>query len=74
MVSVLILVCSLNIAHADCQRATAIDVVIAPEKARNDLECLRMGLMFAAESRLVMAGSYAKLRCERVSTARSTRP
>lgn len=65
MATVVVLVCALAIAGPDCQRATAKDVLIAPEKAASDLACMRLGLMYAAESGAVVPGYYAKVRCER---------
>jgi hypothetical protein len=61
---ILILVCALNVAAPDCQKDTAIDVFYAPPAGEDMSGCARQGLMFAAESRLVRPGSYAKIVCQ----------
>jgi hypothetical protein len=62
--NILILVCALATSAPDCQKNTAIDMFYAPPEASDMSGCARQGLMFAAESRLVKPGNYAKVVCQ----------
>jgi hypothetical protein len=61
---ILILVCTLATSAPDCQKNTAVDMFYAPPEAGEMSGCARQGLMFAAESRLVRPGNYAKVVCQ----------
>lgn len=60
---VLVLVCSLIVAAPDCQPSTAIHSFYTPDPKPDLAGCLREGLLYAAQSRLVMAGAYPKVFC-----------
>jgi hypothetical protein len=60
---ILILVCALATAAPDCQKDSAIHVFYAPPSPDSSAGCLRQGLLFAAQSRLVKPGTYAKVGC-----------
>jgi hypothetical protein len=59
----LILVCALSIAVPDCQKATAQHVFYSPPTDGGLVNCLRDGLLYASQSRLVTPGTYAKIFC-----------
>jgi hypothetical protein len=60
---ILILVCALSLSAPDCQKDTAQHVFFAPPGGEEISGCTRQGLMFAAQSRLVTHGNYAKIVC-----------
>jgi hypothetical protein len=60
---ILILVCAVSLAAADCQKATAQHVFYAPPSDASMVSCAREGLMYAAQSNLVTPGNYAKIYC-----------
>jgi hypothetical protein len=60
---VLILVCALTVAAPHCQSDSATDSFRAPEPQSSLAGCLREGLMYAAQSRLVGPGTYPKVVC-----------
>jgi hypothetical protein len=60
---ILILVCAISVAAADCQKATAQHVFYAPPNDGSMVDCAREGLMYAAQSNLVTPGNYAKIYC-----------
>jgi hypothetical protein len=60
---ILILVCVLSVAAPDCQKATAQHIFHAPPSEGSMVGCMREGLMYAAQSRLLRPGSYAKIFC-----------
>ena len=66
MLEVLILVCSVNLAPADCQVETALDVISGGELV-NAAACGLMGqARYAALSLAEHAqGQYLKIRCQR---------
>jgi hypothetical protein len=68
---VLILVCALSMSAPDCQRASAQHVFYAPPSDSSSANCLREGLMHAAQSHLVTADSYAKVVCQPFRSASS---
>jgi hypothetical protein len=61
---ILILVCALSIAAPDCQKETAQHMFFAPPSDGSMVNCTREGLLYAAESRLVKSGTYAKIICD----------
>ena len=64
---VLILVCSVEQAPADCRPETAVDVIIGPS-ASNEFTCARDGQAYVAATPLVVAGeTYPKILCSRSS-------
>jgi hypothetical protein len=71
--NILILVCAITVAAPDCQKDTAIDIFYAPPPADESLSfsgCARQGMLYAAESRLVRQGNYAKVVCQAGAGAR----
>jgi hypothetical protein len=60
---ILILVCALSLSAPQCQKDTAQHVFFAPPGGEDMSGCARQGLMFAAQSRLVTQGNYAKVVC-----------
>jgi hypothetical protein len=60
---VLVLVCLASVAAADCQAKTAVASVYAPNPASGYSACMRTGMLYAAQSRLVTAGTYPKIMC-----------
>jgi hypothetical protein len=60
---ILILVCALSLSAPACQKDTAQHVFFAPPGGEDISGCARQGLMFAAQSRLVTPGNYAKIVC-----------
>jgi hypothetical protein len=60
---ILILVCALSLSPPDCQRATAQHIFYAMPNSTGMAGCLRDGLFYAAQSRLVGPGSYTKIFC-----------
>lgn len=70
MIAVLIFVCSITVAPADCNRATAIDVIAGPEAA-NEIQCGLHSQAFYAETALgIGPGEYLKVTCTRTSIGR----
>ena len=62
---VYILVCAASTAPGDCDRHSAIDVVLGPE-ARNEVMCgLQAQEMFARAAILPKDGEYVKITCIR---------
>lgn len=69
MFKVLILVCSINLAPADCQTDTAVDVVSGLE-AGNQSICGLYGQAYIADTALgaaLRADEYVKVRCMRTA-------
>jgi len=62
--SIVILICSINIGHADCQRETAIDVVRGP-RVENAMMCAMAGQAMIAQTALMQGHGeeYMKLLC-----------
>jgi hypothetical protein len=60
---ILVLVCLMSVSQPDCQKATAVANVYAPEPANSMSGCLTTEMLFAAESNLVTKGTYAKIVC-----------
>lgn len=77
--SIVILICSIHVGHADCGTETAIDVVRGP-RVENAMMCAMAGQAMIARTALVQAGEeYLKLLCIPVedgeqSASRTTNP
>ncbi|MBB5765688.1 hypothetical protein ABEV34_06850 [Methylorubrum rhodesianum] len=65
MISLLavVMVCALNVAPADCTRATALDVIVQPVGLPT--ECMQVGPTLAASTFGALDGRYVKTACER---------
>ena len=61
--TVAIAVCLSATAMQNCGEATSVAWIVAPEHPTSIAGCMRHGMLYAAESRLVGAGSYAKVFC-----------
>ena len=61
--NVLIAVCLSATPAPQCQEKTAVAWVIAPEPQSSPTGCMMHGMLYAASSRLVTPGSYAKVFC-----------
>jgi len=64
---ILILVCSINLAPADCQTNTALDVISGPEAA-NQSVCGLYGQAYIADTALgtaLRSDEYVKVKCTR---------
>jgi hypothetical protein len=59
----LILVCLIGVSAPDCQKDTSVHAFYAPEPQQSMSGCLRHGMLFAAQSRLVGMGTYSKVVC-----------
>ena len=72
MLQVLILVCSIGIAPAECQTNTALEVIRGPEAA-NEMMCGLHGQAYIAQTSLVPRGSleYVKIKCMRPAQDRA---
>ncbi len=66
MLQVLILVCSISVAPADCQIETALEVINGPP-AENEMMCGLHGQAYIAQTSLVprFDREYVKLKCLR---------
>jgi hypothetical protein len=60
---VLVLVCALTVAAPDCQAEASVHAFYAPAPQLDFVGCLREGMMYAAQSGLVAAGTYSKIVC-----------
>lgn len=74
MFQVLILVCSVNLAPADCQIETALDLINGPPVA-NEVMCGLHGQAYIAQTSLSprSAGEYVKVKCMRPAKGVSVR-
>ena len=71
--TVAIAVCLLTTPIPECQKATAVSWIVAPEHPPSLGGCMRHGMLYAATSNLVKEDSYAKVFCSTGTTAgRST--
>jgi hypothetical protein len=61
--SVAIAVCLSTTPQVKCREPTAVAWIVAPESQSSVSGCMMHGLLYAASSRLVTAGSYAKVFC-----------
>ena len=67
--SVVILICSMGLSHADCQPDTALDVVRGPE-VDNPVMCAFNAQTMMARTDLVQGGAqYLKVVCARSKSA-----
>ena len=67
--AVLILVCASALRPGDCQRETALDVIIGPN-ATNEIMCAIHSQAFYAQTemaRTLRRGEYLKIMCSRTS-------
>ena len=64
--TIVILICSLSVSHADCQPDTALDVVQGPRVSR-ETDCGFMGQAAIATTAIVPRPDeeYAKIICQR---------
>jgi hypothetical protein len=62
-VDLLILVCAVTFAAPDCQAETSVYSFHVPGPHSDLAGCLREGLMYAAQSGLMPAGTYPKVVC-----------
>ncbi len=60
---VLILVCALSVSAPDCQKHTSIASFYAPDPQESLSGCMRHGMLFASQTRLVTEGTYSKVVC-----------
>jgi hypothetical protein len=68
---VLILVCALTVSAPDCQVEASDRSFYAPAPASDLAGCLRQGMMYAAASGMVPAGTYPKIVCIPPGAART---
>ncbi len=61
----LILVCAIAVSAPDCQRESSIASFYAPEAQDSMVGCMRHGMLFASQSRIVTKGTYSKVVCGR---------
>jgi len=60
---ILILVCAAALSQAECRNDTALHVFHAPPVEGGLVNCMREGMLYAANSRLVTPGTYMKIAC-----------
>jgi hypothetical protein len=73
MFKIVILICSLNVAPADCQINTAIDVIDGPEAASQSI-CGMHGQAYVADTALGIRkhdDEYVKVRCTHTSIGKT---
>jgi hypothetical protein len=63
MYSVFIAVCLLAVPAKECRRETSVAWIVAPEHPETQGGCMRHGMLYAASSNVVVAGSYPKIFC-----------
>jgi hypothetical protein len=61
--TVAIAVCLSATPIQSCGEVNSVAWVVAPEHPNSMVGCMRHGMLYAAESRLVTEGSYAKVFC-----------
>jgi hypothetical protein len=61
----IILICASDVAPQDCSEAVSIIKLVAPtdENVGGLVGCTRFGMLYAASSHLVTAGTYPKIIC-----------
>ena len=69
MYTVAIAVCLLTTPIPECQKATALNWIVAPDHPSSMSGCMRHGMFYAASSHLVKEDSYAKVFCSTGATA-----
>jgi hypothetical protein len=67
--TVAIAVCLSATPIPECHKLTAVSWIVAPEQPSSLTGCMRHGMLYAASSNLVTAGSYAKIFCSSGKTA-----
>ena len=70
--TVAIAVCLSATPAPECHEPTAVAWIIAPENPTSPSGCMMHGMLYAAGSKLVTPGSYAKVFCSVERPARST--
>jgi hypothetical protein len=75
MFQILVLICAVGVAPADCQRDTAIDVIRGPVAA-NEVTCGLHGQAYVAQTALGrdLEGAYVKIQCARTKVAAPAPP
>ena len=68
MYSILVLICSTALSHADCQAKTAVDVIRGPT-VDNPMMCGFNAQTMIARTDLVQGGEYMKVVCTRAMNA-----
>jgi hypothetical protein len=68
MYSIMILICSTGLSHADCQAKTAIDVIRGPTVG-NPMTCGLNAQTMIARTDLVQGDEYLKVVCARAINA-----
>lgn len=69
--TVLALICSTALSHAECQPPTAHDVFVIESGVQNELACMRdFTLGIAKVAAMIPEGYYPKVKCERVPDER----
>lgn len=63
MLTVFVAICLAGTPVQDCNRDTALDWLVAPERQMGFGACLIHGQQYAAESNLAMDGAYLKVFC-----------
>lgn len=71
MYSVAIAVCLLAVPAPQCVQDTAVAWIVAPEHPDSVSGCMRHGMLYAASSGVVTAGSYPKIFCSTGSAGRT---
>ena len=61
--TVAIAICLSATPVTECRELTAVSWIVAPEQPSSIPGCMRHGMLYAASSNLVTAGSYAKVFC-----------
>lgn len=74
MFQVLILICSVNLAPADCQIETALDLIKGPPAA-SEVMCGLHGQAYVAQTSLMphTASEYVKVKCMRPAKGEAAR-
>lgn len=67
--NVAIAVCLSTMPVQQCQELTALAWIVAPDHPPSVSGCMTHGMLYAASSNLVAAGSYAKVFCSAGQTA-----
>jgi hypothetical protein len=67
LISAFVAVCLVATPVHDCNQRTAVSWMRVPTELdlRLPIQCMREGLLYAAQSRLVMPGSYLRVLCVR---------
>lgn len=61
--TVFVAICLAGMSPTECDRHTAVDWMTAPEPAEGLGMCAKAGIEYAAQSRLLRAGTYPKIFC-----------